>query len=117
MILINLIGFALIAFIVWWFWLYQEKATQIEGESQTIKVHSGIYSPAKLTVKANKETALSFLREDESSCSQTLLIPDLAINVELPLGKVTKVSLPPLIKGEYAFHCQMQMYRGLIVVE
>jgi len=117
MILINLIGFALIAFIVWWFWLYQEKATQIDGASQTINVNSGIYSPSKLTLKANQQTELSFLREDESACSQTLQIPDLGINAELVLGKVTKVSLPPLAKGEYAFHCQMKMYRGLILVE
>lgn len=117
MIVINLIGFALIAFIVWWFWLYQEKAVALDSLDQVIRVNSGVYSPAKLTLKAQQKTELSFLREDESVCSQTLQIPDLGINADLVLGKVTKVALPPLAKGEYAFHCQMQMYRGVILVE
>ena len=117
MIVINLIGFALIAFIVWWFWLYQEKAVVFNSDKQVIKVASGVYSPAKLTLEANKAAALTFYREDESACSKALLIPDLGISVELPLGRETKVNLPALEKGEYAFHCQMQMYRGQILVE
>lgn len=117
MILINLIGLALIVFIVWWFWIYQEKTVEFDDENQVIKVASGIYSPARLTLKADQAVKLSFLREDESACSESVLIPALGISGELALGKVSQISLPPLPKGEYAFHCQMQMYRGLILVE
>lgn len=116
MILVNLLGLVLIAFIVWWFWLYQQKPQVFDAEHQVIKVNSGVYLPAKLMLKANQAVQLRFLREDEAACSQTLVIPDLGISVDLSLGKETLVDLPALAKGEYAFHCQMQMYRGQLLV-
>ena len=44
---INLIGCALIALIIWWFWLYrggQQKAAPATEEA-TIVVDAGVYTP------------------------------------------------------------------------
>jgi plastocyanin domain-containing protein len=57
------------------------------------------------------------MRRDQSPCSETLLIPELQISDTLPLNKLKTIQLPALAAGEYAFHCQMQMYRGLIMVK
>ena len=57
-----------------------------------------------------------FLRKDASPCAETVIFPDLDISATLALGKTASVALPPLPAGEYAFHCQMQMYRGVLIV-
>ncbi|MEJ2680019.1 MAG: cupredoxin domain-containing protein [Gammaproteobacteria bacterium] len=60
---------------------------------------------------------IMFMRKDHSPCSETVLIPDLQISETLPLNKLKAISLPAMSPGEYAFHCQMQMYRGQITVQ
>ena len=50
-------------------------------------------------------------------CGTTHLIPDFEISEELPLNKTIEIALPIMKKGEYVFHCQMQMYKGFLVVE
>lgn len=117
MLLINLVGLALIAVIVWWFWLSQPRQTQLGKDDLLIIVDNGTYQPARIKLPANQPASLNFLRKDASPCSETLLIPELQISETLPLNKTKRIELPPLEKGNYAFHCQMQMYRGQLSVE
>ncbi|MAF17642.1 MAG: plastocyanin [Marinomonas sp.] len=116
MILINLAGFILIGLIVWWFWLYKPVASLASAKT-TIKVADGVYTPAHIKIAAGKATTLNFLREDKAPCSEMLLIPELGISVTLPINKITTIDIPASPAGSYAFHCQMQMYRGDITVE
>lgn len=115
MLLINLAGLALIALIVWWFWLYQPPEAQLE-DTLDVSVDKGVYQPARLRVAAGKAVSLRFLRSDESPCAETVIFPQLDISATLPVGKSVSVELPPLEAGEYLFHCQMQMYRGVLLV-
>lgn len=115
--LINLVGIALIVLIVWWFWLYRPKAVTVSGEQQLIMVENGVYAPAHIRLAAGQESRLTFLRKDASPCAESVLIPDLELSAELPLGKSVSLALPAMNPGVYPFHCQMQMYRGEITVE
>ena len=117
MLLVNLSGVALIGLIVWWFWLYNAKQVTLDDSALVIVVENGTYQPARIKLAANQATQLQFLRKDASPCSEMLLLPDLEISESLPLNKPQTIALPPLAKGEYEFHCQMQMYRGLLIVE
>lgn len=117
MIIINLVGLALIALIVWWFWLYQPREAELGKDDLLIVVDNGTYQPARIRLPANQSVSLNFLRKDASPCAETLLIPDLQISATLPLNKTKRVDLPPMQKGDFAFHCQMQMYRGVFTVE
>lgn len=117
MLLINLAGFILIALIVWWFWLFKSKETGLDDMGLVIAVENGIYSPARIKVAAGKPIEIKFLRRDPSPCAETLLIPGLEVSETLPLDKEKVIHLPALEAGDYAFHCQMQMYRGQIIVE
>ncbi|WP_430461506.1 cupredoxin domain-containing protein [Thalassolituus sp. LLYu03] len=114
MLLINMAGIALIALIVWWFWLYKPDGTFMKENKQVITIENGVYSPAHIRVPAGQDFLLTFLRKDPSPCAETLLIPALAFSDTLPLNKEKTVRVPALGAGEYAFHCQMQMYRGSI---
>lgn len=118
MMIINLLGVALIGFVVWWFWLYKPESAQVTSESElVIKVQDGTYQPCNISISANKPTTLTFLRTDASPCAATVMFGDLDISEELPLNKPKAVTLPPLSAGEYPFSCQMKMYTGLLTVK
>ena len=117
MLLINIAGFALIALIVWWFWLYKPKEAELGENDLVITVENGTYSPSRIKVPTGEPVEIKFIRKDQSPCSETLLIPELQISDTLPLNKLKTIQLPALAAGEYAFHCQMQMYRGQITVK
>lgn len=112
--LINLIGFALIILIIWWFWLYKPKETTSDSDNLIITVANGVYSPSHIKVPAGQSVTLQFKREDPSPCAETLQFPDFQISETLPLNQLKNIELPAMPAGEYAFHCQMQMYRGYI---
>jgi len=118
MMIINLLGLALIAFVVWWFWLYKpnNSSATIENGKVTVLVENGVYNPAKINIAANSPTEIIFIRKDASPCANTVIFSDLDISAELPLSTPQSVLLPALKTGEYAFTCQMQMYRGAIIV-
>tara|TARA_R110001583_G_scaffold102853_2_gene249489 strand:- start:2337 stop:2687 length:351 start_codon:yes stop_codon:yes gene_type:complete len=115
--LINLFGLLFISLIVWWFWLYKEKEMSVSEDEILITVEDGVYQPSRIKLSAGQPTTLQFLRKDASPCSATLLIPDFDISADLPMNKVSAIDLPTLKKGEYPFHCQMQMYKGTLIVE
>jgi len=117
MMIINIAGLALIALIVWWFWLYKPKETELGENDLVITVENGTYSPSRIKVPAGEPVEIKFMRRDQSPCSETLLIPELQISDTLPLNKLKTIQLPAMSSGEYVFHCQMQMYRGQITVK
>ena len=117
MIIVNMLGIALIGLIVWWFWLYRPPEIEFADDALVIRVENGTYQPALIRIAANRPCSLHFLRKDASPCAETILIPDIELSESLPLDKVKILTLPPLEPGEYNFHCQMQMYRGVLKVE
>ncbi|MBD3587163.1 MULTISPECIES: cupredoxin domain-containing protein [Alteromonas/Salinimonas group] len=116
MMMINIVGLAVIALIIWWFWLYKPEQTITDSNEVLIEVKNGVYSPAAIQVNANQSVTLKFLRKDESPCSEILLIPTLDISEQLKLNGVTQIHLSSIPQGEHVFHCQMQMYRGVLTV-
>lgn len=114
--IVNLAGILLIIFIVWWFWFSYKKAIQMNNEIISIEVKNGVYSPARIEVPADENITLEFLRKDASSCSEYVVFDTLNIHAQLPLNKKHKIVLGKLQPGKYTFTCQMQMYRGELIV-
>ena len=114
--LVNLIGAALIGLIIWWFWLYKPRETSINDDNLIVTVENGSYFPAHIKLPKNQAAVITFLRKDPSPCAEVVMIPKLDINETLPLDKPISIEIPGLKAGEYAFHCQMQMYRGVLNV-
>ncbi len=118
MIIINLAGLLLIALIIWWFWLYKPaKAVDLTVDNITVVVNDGVYEPSRIKVAAGTKSTLQFFRKDGSPCAATVLFPNFEISEELPLDVNKSVELPPMMSGEYQFHCPMKMYIGTLVVE
>jgi len=112
---VNLAGVALIAFIIWWFWLSRPKAQRVRENVVDIVVEAGTYTPPRIEVQAGKEVTLRFLRKDASPCAEKVIFASLGIDADLPLNTPTDIVVTPVEAGEIPFTCQMQMYRGSLV--
>lgn len=118
MLWINLAGLLMIFLIVWWFWLFTPALNEADDQHPIpILVKNGVYEPARIHIAPGQAITLSFLRKDASPCAELVQFPELGLNISLPINRRHDIRLPALQKGEYAFHCQMQMYRGKLVVD
>jgi len=116
-LIVNLLALALMAFIVWWFWLSRAEVKQASASAVIeVIVENGVYTPAHIEVPQGEVIRLSFERRDPSPCAEKVLFDGLDIALDLPLGEKQALQVGPLTPGEYGFSCQMQMYRGSLVV-
>jgi len=113
---VNIAGILVIGLIVWWFWFSIPKALQAASGVIDVLVEGGVYTPARIEVAAGQPVRLRFLRKDPSPCAEKVLFDDLGIAADLPIGQPVELTISPKASGEYAFTCQMQMYRGTLVV-
>jgi plastocyanin domain-containing protein len=72
------------------------------------------YNPDIIIAKPNVPLRLTFHRIEEGICTETLLIPALGIERELPKGEKTVVDIPPQKAGDLDFSCGMKMWKGVI---
>ena len=122
MIVINLLGILLLLFIVWWFWLSRPRSHPAERQMQggaviEIEVAHGVYTPSIIEVDQGHNLRLRFIRRDPNPCAEVVLFDGLGIRLELPLGVVQEQLIHVDHPGEYIFHCDMNMYRGYLIVK
>ncbi len=116
-LLINLAGIAVIALIIWWFWLYKPKLRQpVSADPVDVLVVDGVYTPASIEASRGKPITLRFLRMDPSPCAEKVIFGDFGISGDLSVGKSHELTLTPDKAGEFEFTCQMGMYRGRLLV-
>ena len=120
-LLVDVVGFAVIAFIVWFFWLVKTTGVRATAASsgyqeQLILVKGG-YTPDVVVVQRGKPVRLNFLRQESASCSEMVLLPGFGKSARLPEGQAVSVEFLPQEPGEYEFACQMGMFRGKLIVE
>jgi len=118
MLMINILGVLLIVGIVWWFWLYKPAEVEVNSDLSEllVTVENGVYNPARLSIPSGQAVSVKFLRKEASPCAGTVVFADLSISEELPLNKEKIIELPALKPGSYSFTCQMQMYKGELIV-
>jgi len=115
-VIVNLAGVILIGLVIWWFWVSTPKARAVAGAIIDVVVDGGVYDPDRIQVVAGKPVTLRFLRRDPSPCAEKVIFDQLGVAADLPVGQPVAVTLTPARTGEFSFTCQMQMYRGTLVV-
>lgn len=119
-IIVNLIGLAVIALIVWYFWLYRREGLQIAevGGVQEVQIKvKGGYDPDVIVVKKDKPVRLHFNRQESALCSEMVIFDKIGQSAKLPEGETVTIDFTPDEKGEIPFQCQMGMLRGKVMVE
>jgi plastocyanin domain-containing protein len=115
-IIVIIIGFLAIAFIYWFFLMKKSKAVSVSAGVVDIVVLGG-YSPEVITVPLGKKTTLNFLRKDESSCLEEVVLGDFNIRKTLPLNEKVSIDITPKKAGEYIYSCGMGMFHGKIIAQ
>lgn len=120
-IIVTLIGFGIIVWIVWYFWLWRGESTVAEtkeGGMQEVDVTvKGGYQPAAIVVKAGEPVRLNFTRREASTCGEEVVLPTFGKRAHLPENQTVTVEVTPEKPGEYEFTCGMNMYRGKLIAQ
>lgn len=120
-IIVTLSGLAVIAWIVWYFWLWRGESVAAQtaaGGVQEIDVTvRGGYQPASIVVKTGQLVRLNFTRREASTCGEEVIIPAFGKRAHLPENQTVMVEVKPEKPGEYEFTCGMSMYRGKLIAE
>lgn len=119
-VLVTVIGLGLMAFVAWFFFGAPHRvavaAPAAGGVQHDIQVKGG-YSPDVIEVRRGQPVQLRFYRDETTSCSEELLMPDFHVRRELPAYQTTTVDLLPQQAGRFEFTCGMHMLRGSLVVK
>lgn len=119
-LIVNLVGLGVIAWIVWYFWLSKPVAARAAvssgGVQEAFIVVKGGYSPDTLQVEAGRPVRLMFNRQEADPCSEKVVFDDFGIATDLPQGDIVPVEFTPTEPGDYEFACQMGMLRGKVIV-
>lgn len=119
--IVTIAGLALVAFIVWFFWM--KRATGVRaaeasgGYQEAMILVKGGYTPDTIVVRHGKPVRLNFRREETASCSEKVIFADFNKSADLPTGLQVPVEFLPEKPGEYEFACPMGMFRGKLIVE
>ena len=120
-VVVDLFGLALIAFIVWFFWMVKttgvRAAVTSGGYQEQMVLVKGGYTPDVIVVAAGKPVRLNFVRQESASCTEMVLLPAFGRSARLPEGQTVPVEFLPKEPGEFEFACQMGMIRGKVIVE
>lgn len=114
-IIVIILGIAGIGLTYWFFLMKKEKI--FEASTSVDIVVEGGYAPEVISVKRGVETTINFLRKDDNSCLEEVVLPDFRIRKLLPLGQAVSIKINPERAGEYKFSCGMNMFHGKILVK
>ncbi len=106
---IGLIGF------IWWFFFGKKDDGVNAGKVVEIIVAGG-YKPSVIKINKDQETTFLIKRTETNSCLEEIVFPDFKIKEYLPVNETVTVKIKPTDKGEFKFHCGMNMYHGKIIV-
>lgn len=114
-IIVTITGLIGIAFTYWFFLMKKEAVVSVTNSADIIV--DGGYSPDVISIPQGKKTTINFIRKDQSSCLEEVVISDFRIRKFLPLNQKVSVEVVPQKKGKYNFECGMNMFHGKIIVQ
>lgn len=120
-IVVVLLGLLAVAWVNWYFFGPAGRpavaATAAAGIQEVRVVVQGGYQPAQVRVRAGVPVRMIFDRQETSSCSEEVVLPDFGVRRFLPAHAETPIEFTPQAAGTHEFTCGMGMLRGRVIVE
>ena len=116
-LLVALFSIGGIAFTYWYFLMKKDEDAVVAKSSSIDIVVEGGYNPNVISIPKSKTTTINFIRHDQSSCLEEVVLPEFKIRKYLPLHKTTPIQVTPKKSGIYEISCGMNMFHGKIIVE
>jgi plastocyanin domain-containing protein len=113
-------GVVLIAAILWYFFGVQESVVAKKADAGVQEVEivvDGGYSPGTIELKSGIPARLVFNRQENSSCSEEVILGEFGIARKLPAFEKTVIEFTPNKAGKFTFTCGMGMLRGTLLVK
>lgn len=88
-----------------------------DGFQEATVVVKGGYAPDLIIVQQGQPVRLNFRRDEASTCGAVVVFSDFGSRYYLPEGEVVPVEIMPDRTGDFAFTCEMNHYRGHLIVE
>ena len=117
---VTISGIVLIAAIALYFFTKRKSAVSDASASngiqeQLITVKGG-YHPADVRLRKGIPARLTFHRDETTSCSEEVVIPEFGIKRMLPAFEKTVIEFTPTKSGTFEFMCGMNMLHGSLIV-
>lgn len=94
-----------------------EYATGADGVVEIpLSIINTRFVPQVVQIPADTPVRLVVDRQESSTCSDQIYLPQLGILRDLAPNAVTQVDLPPIAAGAYTLTCQMSMMQGQLIV-
>lgn len=88
-----------------------------ESPELEIQVSERGFEPARVRIARDEATTLLVTRKTERTCAKQIVLDELGIREELPLGKAVRITLTPRKSGPMKFGCAMgKMISGVVEV-
>ena len=113
-------GLAAIAWVNWYFFFAERAAVAAKatGGTQEVRIEvRGGYDPGIVRLKRGVPARLVFDRQENSSCSEEIVLPAFGIKRFLPAFQKTTVEITPTEAGTFDITCGMSMLHGKLLVE
>ncbi|HEX9918808.1 MAG TPA: cupredoxin domain-containing protein, partial [Pyrinomonadaceae bacterium] len=103
-VIVTLIGFGVIGWIIWYFWLWKGETFAAQagaGGFQVVDVTvRGGYQPASITAEAGRPLRLNFTRRESTPCGEEVVLPELGRRAHLPEDRTVSLEVTPQEPGE-----------------
>ena len=119
--MVLIAGVAAIAWVNWYFFFAERSTasatTSASGVQEVEIAVRGGYDPGVIRLKRGIPARLLFNRQETSSCSEEIVIPEFGVRKFLPPFEKTPVTITPDKAGSFDITCGMSMLHGKLVVE
>lgn len=88
-----------------------------DGYQEATVVVKGGYTPDLIIVQQGQPVRLNFRRDEAPTCGAVVVFADFGSRYYLPEGEVVPVELTPEHAGDFVFACEMNHYRGHLIVQ
>jgi len=77
---------------------------------------NGYYDKQEITVKAGIPVKLDFSAEPQAGCGRQFILDGFNVQLISKTGETESATFTPTAPGDYAYHCGMNMWRGVMHV-